>query len=284
MGPSGGGGQYGGGGGGYGQYQPQGQSQGFGGYQSQSGYGQSQSGYGQSQSGYGAGAGGYNPQLMPGMGNDTQFQGGTPFWQPWPGWNEKTGTSPTAQGNMDQGAAQAPGAPAWLQHQLGDYRNLPMYTNPNQYGRFNWGTNMQGGGIPSPFGQYAQQFAQYNPLQFPPPPGPGGSGGPPPPPGGQPPPPPGQPPSGPMDERRMVQAAQAFGTGSTAYNNLLAKNGGDVNAMNQMIQKQLAGFQGGQSNMATPQEWGWRYQGGQWVPPKGDTSGESWDAATQRFK
>ncbi len=155
-----------------------------------------------SSSGMG-GQGGYNPQIMPGQGGNNggsfdngaggglQNLGGTPFWQPWEGWNMKAGKYPTNEGNTAQGAAKMPGATDGLINQMGDFMNLPLYTNPNQYGRYNWGTNMQGGGVPSPFGQYAQQFAQYKPLQFPQPPQGGGGPGPGPGPSGPPSGPPG---------------------------------------------------------------------------------------------
>ncbi len=140
--------------------------------------------------GYGSGAGGWNPQIMPGQGGNNggsfengatgglQNLGGTPFWQPWEGWNMKLGTSPTAAGNDAQAQASIPGSTPGLYSQMAKFFNQPMYTNPNQYGRYNWATNMQGGGVPSPFGQYAQQSAQYNPLQFPQMPSAGGQIGP----------------------------------------------------------------------------------------------------------
>jgi hypothetical protein len=82
----------------------------------------------------------------------------------------------------------------------------------------------------------------------------------------------------------MVEMAQAFGNGSPAYQKLLAANGGNVDAMNQMINKNLAGFQGGQTSRATPADWGWKWANGQWQPPASGNMGQTWDAATQRFK
>ncbi len=221
-------------GGGYGG--GQGSGQGYGGGQPYQNTGYNAGGM--SPQSYGSGAGGYNPQLMQGMGNDVQFQGGTPFWQPWVGWNMQMGTKPDRAGNNADAAAAMPGAPDQLQHQLGNYLNQPFYTNPNQYGRWNFGTNMQGQGIPSPFGQYAQQTAKYDPVQFPTPPQPPGGGGPPP---GQPPAPPpgGQPPAPPPN----------FGGLSQAQQYMLAKNMGWSSDLNQQLLTQAGGIGAYNQNM-----------------------------------
>ncbi len=136
------------------------------------------------------GGGGYNPQMMPGQGGDNGGSiengatggmnnvGGTPFWQPWEGWNMKLGTDPTAAGNDAQAQASVPGSTPGLYSQMAKFFNQPMYTNPNQYGRYNWGLNLGGQGPSSPFGQYAQQQSRYSPLGLGQMGLPGGPGGP----------------------------------------------------------------------------------------------------------
>jgi hypothetical protein len=137
------------------------------------------------------GAHGYNPQPM----GNYPMSGGVP------GWAMSLG-SPTKPYMEAAKGRYLDSAPDWLKLQLGQYEDQPFATDPAQYGRWNWGTNLQGGGTPSPFGQYAQQNATYPPVNFPPPPPPPGGnpppggGPPPPPPGGNPPPPPPPPPGG----------------------------------------------------------------------------------------
>jgi hypothetical protein len=42
---------------------------------------------------------------------------------------------------------------------------------------------------------------------------------------------------------------------------------------------------GGSGNVpASPQDYGWKWQNNQWVAPQGDTSGITWDPASQQFK
>jgi hypothetical protein len=193
-----------------------------------------------------AGAGGYNPQPMQGAGN--------PFWSPYPDWNMRAGSGINPQANTQTAIDNTPGAPAWLQHQLGNYLNLPMYQPPNTYGRWNWGTNLQGQGIPSQMGQYAQQHATYPPPQFPPPPQmqPPPTGGPPPttqPPPTTPPPPVVQPPTANLGNASDSDLYQLYAYGNVpgrgaATQQLVNRFGNDTGALNNWINS----FGGGGSN------------------------------------
>lgn len=150
------------------------------------------------------GAGGYNPQPMSGyVPGSTNYPGVPQNWQ-------MTMGSPNSLQNTDAIAASMPGAPPWLQKQMGDYYTQPMYAEPNQWGRWSSAQNMQGGGPPSPFGQYAQQQAQYPQPQFPAPAPPAGAAPPTAPPPGStsaPPPGPAAPPAAPQTFAQLRQQA-----------------------------------------------------------------------------
>jgi hypothetical protein len=118
----------------------------------------------------GTAGGGYNPQPMPGYTGQSNYTG-VPQ-----GWDMTLGSAPSNgnwnPANYQQGVASMPGTtPDWLKNAMGNLYAQPMVTDPTQYGRWNWAQNLQGGGPPSPFGQYAQQTAQYPALQYPQPPG-----------------------------------------------------------------------------------------------------------------
>jgi hypothetical protein len=146
------------------------------------------------------------------------------------------------------------GAPDWLKLQMGQYMDFPNIADPNTRGRWNWGTNMQGGGIPSPFGQYAQQYGQTPPLQFPPPPPPAGGpppGGPPP----NPPPPPGNPPPPPggggtpdyskLSEGQQFMLSKFLGQQNPLTQSLISQYG---NNYGQMVNKWQGGGAGWNNN------------------------------------
>lgn len=57
-------------------------------------------------------------------------------------WNLQTGgADPNA--NMQAAAGATPGAPPWLQQQLGQFYNQPFATDPSIYGRWNWAGSQQ---------------------------------------------------------------------------------------------------------------------------------------------
>jgi hypothetical protein len=82
----------------------------------------------------------------------------------------------------------------------------------------------------------------------------------------------------------MVELAQAFGYGSPPYTALVAYAAARGETMPQVINRHLAGFQGGQPLRATPQEWGYHWTGATWLPGPGIPVGGQFNPSTGRFE
>jgi hypothetical protein len=93
-----------------------------------------------------------------------------------PSWTLQTGGPDPSQNNQTA-AANTPGAPSWLQSQLGQFLNQTYNTNPQNYGRWNWaGPEPQG--VQGP-GAWAGKGAMPTQPMPGPTAGPAGSGAPP---------------------------------------------------------------------------------------------------------